>query len=261
LAGRSLLSGDQATIFSTWTWRAVLSIAASWARRSRWSLRSVRAVASGASRLTGRSIRTLGSRGSWWSRLSHALALRWNWQQFLFLGSIFARCSLISVPAWIAVATVGSGLACRSRWSTLAGTARGDFGVSLTFCHTHEGAERCLGTLAGASAAAAAVLMDVQHLLPHVTRTCLAEFDFALHAGLQRLHVVEDEREGQQACGHGHRAEHDRNESDHAQRRVRVHFGLFHMLVFAHSSNIFDSKPISHCRSSFQHRLLYAPVD
>jgi hypothetical protein len=76
--------------------------------------------------------------------------------------------------------------------------------------------------------------MDVQHFLPHVARAGLAEFDFSLNAGLQGLHIVEDQREGQQAGGHRHRAENDRDESDHAQGCVRVHLGFFHLFVFSH---------------------------
>jgi hypothetical protein len=159
--------------------------------------------------------------------------LRRDGQQFLVLAGILAGSSLVAIFAGLSVATVLAGLTSWSGRSALASTASADFGVGLT-SRAHESAERGLGSLAGATTVA---LMDVQHLLPHIARTRLAELDLALYAGLQGLDVVEDQREGQQAGGHCHRAEHDRDECDHAQRRIRIHLGFFHLFVFTHCSN------------------------
>jgi len=160
-----------------------------------------------------------------------AFALRRNGQQFFFFAGIFAWASLVSVFAVGSVGGIFAGVSSRAGRAALASTASAGFGVSSLPGHTHESAEWRFWAFARASAVA---LVDVQHLFPHIARASLAEFHFTLHAGLQGLNVVEDQGEGQQAGGDGHRAEDDRDEGDDPQRGIGVHFGLFHLFVFTH---------------------------
>jgi hypothetical protein len=148
-----------------------------------------------------------------------------------FFSGIFARASFATVVAVGTIAAIFAWFASGTWRSALASTARADFGVSLPFGYTHESAERCFGAFARASSVA---LMDIQHFFPHITRTRFAEFHFSLYAGLQRLDIVEDQREGQQAGGDCDRAEDHSDESDDSQRWIWIHFGFFHLFVFTH---------------------------
>jgi hypothetical protein len=56
--------------------------------------------------------------------------------------------------------------------------------------------------------------MDIQHFFPHIARSSFAEFHFALNAGLQRLDVVEDQWESEEARGHSDGAENHGDECD-----------------------------------------------
>jgi hypothetical protein len=71
-----------------------------------------------------------------------------------------------------------------------------------------------------ATAAVDAVDIHLHHVLPHFTRSRLAELDFVLHSCLQRLHVLEHQRECHQTRRHGHRAEHNRAKRDRLQRAL-----------------------------------------
>jgi len=161
-----------------------------------------------------------------------------------FFAGIFARASFFTIFAVGSITAVFARFAARAWWSTLASTAGADFGVSLTFGYTHESAERSFGAFAWAASIA---LMDVQHLFPHVTRTCLAEFDFSLYASLQRLDIMEDQGEGQQASGDGHRAEDHSDESDHSQRGIRIDFRFFHLFVFTHCFSNLATENVLFC--------------
>jgi hypothetical protein len=60
----------------------------------------------------------------------------------------------------------------------------------------------------------------VNHVTPHVTCAALAEVDLRLDGGLQCLHVMEDERERDQAGRHGDGREDDGGEGDCLQRAL-----------------------------------------
>ena len=72
------------------------------------------------------------------------------------------------------------------------------------------------------------MLLHLQHVPPQVPGARLAEFDFSLDVGVQRLHIVEDQREGDQAGGDGDRAENDRDKRADPQ-------GSFAVVVVIHA--------------------------
>lgn len=108
-----------------------------------------------------------------------------------------------AVQTVCSVHTVGSSTA---RWSVGAGAAGA--GLSgLPFFGQLVGAEE------GGGGHSVGVLLvsarDLDHLLPHLTSARLAEVELELDVRLERLDVVEDEREGDQTARDRHRAEHD----------------------------------------------------
>jgi hypothetical protein len=56
--------------------------------------------------------------------------------------------------------------------------------------------------------------LNFEHFTPHVAGAGLAEVQFDLDGGFQGLHIVEDQREGQQATSDGHGAEDNSREGD-----------------------------------------------
>lgn len=233
--GWTFRTGDKFASIAGRSLRAGLTIGARWSRWAACSLRAGLSIAAWFASFSGWSVASLGTDRSNWARLRLARAWRWNWYHDLVSASVFAVGSFFSIFAVVSIFSVLAWLAWRAAWSTLARAALADFagwwcsGRRLP-SHTHEGGEGRLGSF-GRDAAA---LVDVQHLFPHITRARFAEFHFSLYAGLQRLDVVEDQRERQQAGGDGHRAEDDGDERHDSQRRVRVHFAFFHLFVFAH---------------------------
>jgi hypothetical protein len=64
------------------------------------------------------------------------------------------------------------------------------------------------------SGAAFPVKFDIKHVLPHLSRSGLAEFDLVLDGGFQTLNVVEDHWESHQTSGDSNRGDHDAAESN-----------------------------------------------
>lgn len=95
------------------------------------------------------------------------------------------------------------------------GVALLDTGVGLAM--RHDDAGQFSGVLLAAG-------LDVEHLLPHVTSARFAELELDLDGRFERLHIVEDEWEGDEAAGDGDRAEDDGGEGDGPQ--CRLCFGL-----------------------------------
>jgi hypothetical protein len=57
--------------------------------------------------------------------------------------------------------------------------------------------------------------MNVHHFVPHIARARFAEIQFALDRSFQRLDVVENQWESQQASTNRHCAEHNGGECHH----------------------------------------------
>jgi len=118
-------------------------------------------------------------------------------------------------------------IASGSRWTALA-RAAGSFGLTgLTGENVH-------GAQWGSVASTAVALMDVQHAVPHVAGTATAEVDFALHGGLQGLHIVKDQGEGEQAGCHGDGRKNYGAKGDNLQRRLPAFGLLVHLFVLSH---------------------------
>jgi hypothetical protein len=73
------------------------------------------------------------------------------------------------------------------------------------------------------------VLLDFQHLLPHVLGASLAVLNVTLDISVQDLDVVEDHWEGDETRGHGH------GRKDHGGESGRLHAAfLLHLFVLDH---------------------------
>jgi hypothetical protein len=152
---------------------------------------------------------------SWWAGVGLARALVGHREDlFLRIGipawwawvTVLTSGTRISIPAW---------LSCGTWWSLLARTAL--IVLSLT-----GGTEEDLQTVSLRVARAAA--LHVQHVLPHLARTSLAILDLALYGSLHGLHVVENQRECDEASGDSDSAEHHGAEGD----RLEAALGLWH---------------------------------
>jgi len=249
-SSRAWWAGFRAGSFAGITLRACgssVSGSAGWAGRAAWSLVSGFAIATSGSGISGASVVSFRSGGASITRGSGASALIGNTaRQFRSRGSWCTAISgfaLESVDAVVAVVsgsaggTVGSAMARAALAQTAAaGLRQGFFGDGLLVLGDSAGPvlQTGRGAFLGRRATSASVVghgveevtvalfaaqrLDVEHFAPHVARTSLAEVEFNLHRGFQSLYVMEDQGEGQQASGDGHRAEDDGGECDHTRR-------------------------------------------
>jgi hypothetical protein len=114
-------------------------------------------------------------------------------------GSGLATGTSGSSDAGAAVGTVTAGSSLGAGGTTVACAALLEVGLNELIFED-------VTSVAGGVLAAAA---NLEHLLPHITGSSLAEVDLDLDGRLQGLYIVEDEGEGDEAPGDGDGAEDD----------------------------------------------------
>jgi hypothetical protein len=140
----------------------------------------------------------------WWDGLDVLSGLRvTSWRATV---AVLSGCSVVAVTSW------WTGWA---RWTLLAAAVHAS----------------------GLTSNTAALLLDLwanlQGVLPHRAGSRLAVVELRMHGRLQRLHVLEDEREADEAGGHSHGRE------DHGGEGRQLHVGALvglhvELIVFAH---------------------------
>jgi hypothetical protein len=146
-------------------------------------------------------------------------------QEFVVGIGVSARAAWSTIVSWSAIITVLSRLSLRTRRSLLASTAL----LIYLSSYPEQNVQSIFSVLLRIPTVA---VLDFQHVPPHVTSARLAEFDLSLDGGLQGLHIVEHQREGDQTSGNCDSAENYRAEGDHSQRGFAVL--LIHSVVADH---------------------------